>query len=182
MTIPDFEIQRTSRIPNSSIRKASVQDAGLLAFLIKNAFRDIAKRFELTLENCPTFQSNITASIVEEDFKKGVKFFIKIDRGIASGCVGVKIVDKDLCSLVHLGVLPGRQGQGFGKELVEKALNEARNYGTKQLNVSILSDDIRTKKWFKNLGFIEKENKEFDNLSFGVTYLNYPLDALEKKQ
>jgi hypothetical protein len=42
------------------------------------------------LENYPEHPSNSTVEMVQKDLSNGFSFFIKIDRGIPSGCIGLK--------------------------------------------------------------------------------------------
>lgn len=176
MYIPDPNSQRDTRIPNSQIRQVFVEDAALVAFLIKNSFTDVARRFGLTPENCSSHQSYITEDSVKDDFQKGTHFFIKVDRGISVGCLGIAFDDANICSIVHIGVLSGRRCHGFGTELVEKALDEAKIYGAKCLNVGIMSDDIQLKKWYEKRGFVEKETKQPNDFPFSVAFLEYSLE------
>ena len=159
------------RIKNSDIRKADFSDASMLNFLIRQCFLDVAGRFELTPENCPEHPSNTTVEIVQKDISNGLSFFIKIDRGIPCGCIGLKKVSEDVCHVVRLGVLPGRRRRGFGKELLERALLEAGKLGVKRVSVSIIADDTELKKWYKKAGFTETETRNSKNLPFQVTLM-----------
>jgi diamine N-acetyltransferase len=142
------------RIKNSDIRRANFSDASMLNFLIRQCFLDVARRFGLTAENWPEHPSNATVELVQKDLSNGISFFIKIDRGIPSGCIGLEKASEDVCHVVRIGVLPGRRRRGFGKELLEMALFEAKELGTKQVRVSIIANDTELKRWVEKSGFV----------------------------
>jgi N-acetylglutamate synthase-like GNAT family acetyltransferase len=158
-------------IKNSDIRKADFSDSSMLNFLIRQCFLDVARRFGLTLENYPEHPSNTTLEIVQKDLSNDLSFFIKIDRGIPSGCIGLKKVSEDACDVLRLGVLPGRRRRGFGKELLETAILEARELGAKRVSLSIIADDTELKRWFEKSGFVETGTLKFKQLPFQFTVL-----------
>ena len=163
------------RIKRSDVKKVDAEDASLLNFVIRQCFSDVAKRFGLTPENCPTHPSNSTIENVKEQMAKGVEFFLKIDRGIPAGCMGLEMADEDTCYVVRLGVLPGRRKRGFGEELLEKAVSEAREMGAKTVSAAIIDQDAELKKWYEKRGFTETETRDFERLPFRVAYLNMSL-------
>jgi diamine N-acetyltransferase len=159
------------RIKNSDIRRANFSDASMLNFLIRQCFLDVARRFGLTPENWPEHPSNATVELVQKDLSNGISFFIKIDRGIPSGCIGLEKASEDVCHVVRLGVLPGRRRRGFGKELLEMALFEARELGTKQVGVSIIANDTELKRWLEKSGFVETETRNFKDFPFQISLM-----------
>ena len=67
----------------------------------------MARRFELTPENCPKHPSNYTREWVEGDMERRVRYFILMADGTAVGCVGVEKGSPTTCDR-----LPEN---GFGK-------------------------------------------------------------------
>ena len=159
------------RIKRSDVKIAGPEDAPSLNFVIRQCFGDVARRFGLTPENCPTHPSNSTEDKVKEDIAKGVQFFIKIDRGIPSGCVGLERADEETFHIVRLGVLPGRRRRGFGEELLEKAVSEARNLGAKSISAAIIEQDAELENWYEKRGFVYSETRDFAHLPFRVAFL-----------
>ncbi len=158
-------------IKNSDVREVKPEDASLLNFVVRQCFADVARRFDLTPENCPTHPSNSTVEKIKEDIARGVSFFLKIDKGIPAGCVGLE-KDGNTCHIERLGVLPGRRNRGFGGELLEKAVSEAKNSGAKTVSAGIIASDAELKKWYEKTGFVEAETKDFDHLPFRVVFMN----------
>ena len=80
-----------------SIVEATQRDIDGLARLIRRSFADVAKRFELTPENCPKHPSNYTRKWIEGDLQRGVRYFILMADGTAVGCVGVEKASPTTC-------------------------------------------------------------------------------------
>ncbi|MGD8253384.1 MAG: GNAT family N-acetyltransferase [Syntrophobacterales bacterium] len=157
------------------IRAAGFADVPVLSGLIRVSFRDVAERFALTLENCPKHPSNCTDEWIENDFARGVAYYILESDGTPVGCVALEKANPELCYLERLGVVPQSRRKGFGRALVDYLLYEARALGAKQIGIGIISDDTELKLWYQRIGFVEKETKEFDHLPFLVTFMSYKL-------
>jgi ribosomal protein S18 acetylase RimI-like enzyme len=157
------------------IRAAGFADVSVLSGLIRVSFRDVAEKFALTLANCPKHPSNCTDEWIENDFARGVVYYILESDGTPVGCVALEKANPDLCYLERLGVLPQSRRKGFGKALVDHVFYEARAVGAKQIGIGIISDDTELKLWYQRIGFVEKETKEFAHLPFLVTFMSYEL-------
>jgi len=157
------------------IREASREDAPLLARLIRDSFRDVAERFNLTADNCPTHPSNCKPEWIESDFAQGTKYFILEVRSQPCGCVALEKAAADRCHLARLAVLPACRRKGLGKALVQHALGEARLMGTKTVELGIISDHAELKQWYERQGFSVSGSKRFDHLPFEVTFMRIGL-------
>ena len=158
-------------IKNSEIRKAGLGDGSILNFLIHQCFSDVARRFELTSENFPVYPLASTPEKVEEAIRKGILFFIKIDRGIPSGYIGLENSSGNICNIIHMGVLPGRRQRGFGTALMEKALSEAKDFGNQHVCSVIITADTELIKWYEKFGFCEKKTPRENQLSHQTTFM-----------
>ena len=157
------------------IRAAGPADVPLLSSLIRVSFRDVAERFTLTLENCPTHPSNCADEWIENDLARRVAYYILESDGKPVGCVALEKANPDLCYLERLGILPQSRRKGFGKALVDHVFAEARALGAKQISIGIISADTELKLWYQKIGFLERETKEFAHLPFLVTFMSYEL-------
>jgi N-acetylglutamate synthase-like GNAT family acetyltransferase len=162
-------------IPEAHIREANSADVSLLSGLIRESFGDVAGRFGLTLENCPKHPSHCTDDWIENDFARGVTYYILESNSTAVGCVGLEKANSDFCYLERLGVLPQARRKGFGRALVDHVISQANLYGAKQISIGIIADDTQLRRWYQRIGFIEGETKEFDHLPFRVTFMTYEL-------
>jgi N-acetylglutamate synthase-like GNAT family acetyltransferase len=157
------------------IRDASSSDIPLLTTLIRDSFRDVADRFSLTSENCPTHPSNCTTEWIESALKKGIRYYILERKNVACGCAALEQAQPDVFYLERLSVLPQFRRNGFGKLLVDHALNEAKKLGTRRIEIGIISHQTELKEWYKKLGFSAKKESRFEHLPFVVAFMTREL-------
>ena len=175
MTGPDLMVggNRQQTVMSSTIRVCTNQDSQVLAEIIRKSFQDVAERFGLTKENAPRHPSNCTVDWIREDMERGVAYFAIENRDHVAGCVALERGNAGVCYLERLGVLPDDWGRGFGKALVEHALSEARRLGVSYVSIGIIAEHTELKDWYKKLGFVEGESREFPDLPFGVIFMSY---------
>jgi N-acetylglutamate synthase-like GNAT family acetyltransferase len=157
------------------IREANSADISLLSRLVRLSYRDVADRFTLTPANCPKHPSNCTDEWIENDFGRGISYFILEQRGIPAGCVAIERAETDLCYLERLAVLPRERKKGLGSQLVEHAFHTARGRGSKKISIGIIAAQTELKQWYRKFGFAEGETKEFSHLPFRVTFMTCEL-------
>ena len=154
-----------------NIREADHQDVSLLATLIRDSYRDVAERFGLTAENCPKHPSNCTQGWITKDFDRGVAFFILERNSAPVGCAALEKADSEACYLERLAVTPANRRNGFGKILVEHICNQAKVLEAKRISIGIIAEQSELKSWYRKLGFIDGETKEFPHLPFFVAFM-----------
>ena len=71
------------------IRTADGSDAERLAAMIRKSHADVARRFNLTSENCPKHPSNCTAGWIKSDLARGVCYYLAEWQGEPAGCVAL---------------------------------------------------------------------------------------------
>ena len=153
------------------IREAGSPDIPVLVSLMRDSFRDVAERFDLTPENCPTHPSFCTHEWVEKAMDRGVRYFLLELEGSPGGCVAVERAGDEVCYLQRLAVLPACRRRGYGEALVEKVEEEARAAGARRLEIGIISAQGDLRDWYARRGFKEKGRKNFDHLPFEVTFM-----------
>ena len=158
---------------NAKIRICTEEDARVLAETIRKSFQDVAERFGLTPENAPRHPSNCTVDWIREDMKGGVSYFAIENRNHVVGCVALERPNTEVCYLERLAVLPDQRRHGFGKALVNHVLSEAKHLGVDYVSIGIIAEQTELKDWYKGLGFVEGESKEFPHLPFRVTFMSY---------
>ena len=163
------------------IREATIEDSDVLASIISVSFRDVARRFSLTQDNCPKHPSNCTTSWIESDIARGVQYFILFQNGNPIGCVGLESPSVDLCYLERLSVLPEMRGRHFGISLVLNTLDYAAFKGIRKVSVGIIAEHTELKEWYKNLGFVEVGIKRFPHLPFQVCFMEINLNTANQR-
>jgi ribosomal protein S18 acetylase RimI-like enzyme len=155
------------------IRTCTREDVDILAEIIRGSFRGVAERFGLTEENCPRHASNCTADWIEKDMDRGVTYFVLESEGRVVGSVALERAKPEVCNLERLAVLPDQRKRGFGKALVSHVLSQAGSLGCRDVRIGVIADQAELKDWYRGLGFVETENREFSHLPFLVTFMFY---------
>jgi N-acetylglutamate synthase-like GNAT family acetyltransferase len=150
------------------IKEATKDDCELLGKIIRDSFLDVAQRFSLTKDNCPKHPSNCTSSWIESDMLRGVQYFILYMDDHPIGCVGIEQPDADVCYLERLSVIPEMRGKHFGTRLVQHALKCAASKRAGKVSIGIIDEQTELKRWYKKLGFVERQTKSFAHLPFTV--------------
>lgn len=158
---------------NPRVRTCTKEDIGVLVKTIRSSFQDVAERFGLTQENSPRHPSNCTEEWIQKDMDHGVTYFIIENGNLVSGCVAIERANPEVCYLERLAVLPGQRHQGLGKTLVNHVLSKAKHLGVHSVNIGIIAEHTELKNWYKGIGFVEGESKEFPRLLFRVTFMSY---------
>lgn len=166
--IPAEDIAERERM---KIREAGRADVPALASLIRDSFRDVAERFDLTAENCPTHPSLCTDEWVKKAMDKGVSYFLLEIEGSPCGCVALERAEDEVCYLERLAVLPACRRRGYGEALLNRAEGEAKAAGALRLEIGIISAQRDLRDWYAKRGFIEKGRKDFDHLPFEVAFM-----------
>ncbi len=161
---------------NLKIRECTQKDTEALAETIRRSFQDVAKRFNLTKENAPRHSSNCTEDWVQKDMERGITYFALENENIVVGCVALEQAKPDVCYLERLAVLPDKRHRGFGNKLVIHVLSETKTLGVHRVNIGIIAEHTELKNWYKKIGFVAGETKEFSHLPFRVTFMSYLLD------
>lgn len=157
------------------IRASDADDTLLLTSLIRRAFKDVAVRFGITPGNCPKHPSNCTREWIENGFIRGVRYFILEAGSVPVGCVALEQATEKTCYLERLSVLPGSRKKGYGRTLAAHAIGEAKKLDAEEISIGIIAGDTDLKDWYRHIGFIEKETRQFVYLPFRVTFMTYPL-------
>jgi ribosomal protein S18 acetylase RimI-like enzyme len=153
------------------IKEADQGLSSTLSDLIRKSFKDVALKFSLNRENCPTHPSNCTADWIRNDFRKGKRYFILLKDNFPCGCIGLEKGKDEVCYLGRLSVLPDYRRDGLGKRLVDHFEETAREEGYQRIEIGVIKDHDELVNWYKRIGFKEKECKKFDHLPFEVLFM-----------
>jgi N-acetylglutamate synthase-like GNAT family acetyltransferase len=159
-------------VASSKIRTCTKEDAQVLAETIRRSFQDVAERFGLTQENAPRHPSNCTVEWIQKDMERGVTYFATENENHVVGCVALELANTKVCHLERLAVIPDHRERGFGKALVNHVLAQAKLLGVRSVNIGIIAEHTELKNWYRGLGFVEGQSKEFPHLPFRVTFMS----------
>lgn len=162
------------------IRRATIQDAGILSGIIRRSYQTVADQFDLTINNCPKHPSNCVDAWVASDLERGIIYFLLVWDEKEIGCAALEKAGMDLCYLERLAVLPEYRNNGFGRKLVEHVFNEARQLGCAVVSIGMIAKQHELKNWYAKIGFKEGITKSFPHLPFDVTFMEFNLTKGEE--
>lgn len=145
------------------------------AELIRRAFAPVAERFGLTPENAATHPAFQTAEALAEMTAQGLTLYGLFDDGVLVGVVGVKLLEGGRCSLEKLAVAPECQRRGYGERLVAYVCDITRQAGVETLRLAIIADHTELRDWYRKLGFIDGDLRQFRGLPFTVLFMSRSL-------
>jgi len=151
------------------------EDAEHIAFIVREANKDVAELFKINIENTPKHPSFYTKDWVLSDFKRGEEYFLYKEDGVAKGCVAFEQPDSDTAYLNRLAVLPSYRHNGIGTALVRHILDYSKIKNIQIVSIGIIAEHEVLKNWYLNLGFIEVDTRKFEHLPFNVRYMCYEL-------
>ena len=155
------------------IVSATREDADLIAAVIRESHRDVARMFAITRENNPKHPSFCATEWVVSDFNRGEEYFLCRAGKTSAGCVAFEQPDSETAYLNRLSVLPGYRRQGIGAALVRHIVAYARSKQVNVVSIGIIAAHEVLKTWYAGLGFIEKDTLRFAHLPFDVTFMHY---------
>lgn len=158
------------------IRQATIKDIALITEILREAFDPVAKKFGLTVENCPNHNAFCSQKKIEEDFARQKKFFILEENSIPCGCVAIEYAKPEVCYLERLAVLTQYRNKGFGAALVRHIFQQAKDAGAVSLEIGMMAQDCDLQKWYEKFGFVLKNTKKYDHLPFTVAFLTAKIE------
>ena len=138
------------------IRKAEQADLPECAGVIRKSFQTVADEFGFTPENAPRF----TAFAVTEDllawhmYGEHRLMYVDEEGGVIRGYYSLRLQGNGECELGNLSVLP-----------------EYRHRGIKVINLGIVEENIRLRKWYERHGAVHTGTKKYDFFPFTCGYM-----------
>lgn len=137
-----------------TIRPATADDAGALAAVVQSAYRGDSSRQGWTTEadlldgqraDAAMVRTAVTAPgtvvLVAENPADGVVACCQLERRDASAYLGM------------FAVRPDRQGTGVGRAVLDAAEAQARGWGARRLELTVLNQRPELVAWYERCGF-----------------------------
>lgn len=157
------------------IRKVRYDELDRCAQVIRESFRDVAKAFGLTRENCPTHTSFVEAAHLREEYERGFDMFGAFADGGLVGYVLTREIGDGVWELDHLAVLPAWRRRGTGRSLIDSCVAEAKQQDATMMKIGIIEENERLKTWYLSYGFRPSGTARFPHLPFTVGFMELDL-------
>ncbi len=155
------------------IRKVEKEDIPECVKIIKSSFLTVAKEFGFTEENAPRFTAFATTEdkLLWQMDNENRLMFLYEEKGIPCGYYALLIQDGCECELNNLSVLPEYRHNGIGKKLLKHSYQVAAEEGCKIMNIGIVEENQRLRRWYEGNGAVHVGTKKFDFFPFTCGYL-----------
>lgn len=148
--------------------------------LIKESFKTVADELRFTEENAPGFTA---FSMTEDKLKKQLleekrTMYAYYDEENIVGYYSILLQQNNECELNNLCVSPAYRHKGVGEELLHNAFKVAKKLDCVKMNIGIVEENVRLRKWYESFGFIHTGTQKFDFFPFTCGYMEK--EILEK--
>ena len=170
------------------IREITKEEIRESVRVITESFMTVADELGFTAENAPRFTAFATTEdrlMYQMDIEKRPMYGFFSDEesddgsgdnaGSGSGkMLGYYSLAKQSDTeweLNNLCVLPEHRHDGIGDLLLQDAFKRARELGAVKLNIGIVEENVRLRKWYESKGFMHLGTKKFDFFPFTCGYM-----------
>lgn len=155
------------------IRRMSLEEIPECVNVIRGAFKTVADELGFTEENAPRFTAFAT-----DTNRLGYQFciekkpmFVYLYQGSIVGYYSLALLENGNVELNNLSVLPEFRHLGIGEKLVKDAFEKAKALGKEKMEIGIVEENVKLRKWYEKLGFIHTGTKKFDFFPFTCGYM-----------
>ena len=114
------------------------------------------------------FESEL-ASLPGEYTRPEGELLIALEGDRVVGCVAVRRIDQNICEMKRLFVMPGYRGEGIGRKLAERIIEDSRDLGYRLIRLDTLERLTEAMKLYRSLGF-RRIYPYYENPLSGVVY------------
>lgn len=148
---PQMKFRSCIEIMNIEIREIQQSDDAELALVIRQTLK------EFKADKPGTVYYDVSTDHLSELFTVANSvYFVAIQDGHVLGGAGIfptEGLPGDSLELVKMYLLPEARGQGLGKTLILKCIEEARNKGFKRIYLETMAELEKAVKAYEKLGF-----------------------------
>ena len=155
------------------IRQMSIEEIPECVNVIRSSFKTVADEFGFTEENAPRF----TAFATDEERLKyqftveKMPMYVYLDQGKIVGYYSLALLENGNVELNNLAVLPEYRHQRIGEKLLADAFEKVKLSGRNKLEIGIVEENQRLRKWYESFGFVHTGTKKFDFFPFTCGYM-----------
>lgn len=156
------------------IRRVENVDIPECVRVIKESFLTVAKDFDITQKNAPSYVAFATTEekLLYQLNEEGRHMFAYFnDDNKVIGYYSLRIQEGCECELNNLCVLSGYRNKGIGKNLLEHAFTQAKILGCIKMNLSIVEENTKLKHWYETFGLKHIGTKKYAWFPFTCGYM-----------
>jgi len=155
------------------IREVHREDIPACVNLIRQSFKTVADELGFTEENAPGFTAFATNEerLLWHMNGEHRPMYVFEKAGVLCGYYSLQIQENDECELSNLAVLPEYRHMGIGKQLLEHACSAAGENGCKLMNIGIVEENIKLRKWYEENGAVHIGTEKYDFFPFTCGYM-----------
>ena len=159
------------------IREVRRDEIPVCATLIKKSFMTVANEYGITEENAPRFTAYATTNerLFWQMETEHRPMYVFEEDGELCGYYSLLIMENNECELNNLAVLPEYRHKGIGKQLLEHSYSVAKSKGCRVMNIGIVEENKKLRKWYEDNGAIHLGTHKFDFFPFTCGYLKKEL-------
>ena len=133
----------------------------------------VADEFRFTIENAPRFTAFATTEerLVYQLEQERRQMFAYYDDGRIVGYYSLLKQNEKECELNNLCVLEEYRHKKIGEQLLEHAFKEARKMGCSQMNIGIVEENVKLRKWYETHGAEHIGTEKYDFFPFTCGYM-----------
>lgn len=155
------------------IREISKKEIKNCVEIICKSFLTVADEFGFTTENAPGFTAFATTeerliNQLEEEHRLMFAFY---ENGEMVGYYSLLKQNEKECELNNLCVLEEYRYKKIGEQLLEHAFSEGRKMGCSQMNIGIVEENVRLRKWYEVRGAEHIGTEKYDCFPFTCGYM-----------
>lgn len=155
------------------IRQITKKDIPECVDIIRKSFKTVADEYGFTIENAPRFTAFATTEerLSWQLENEPRQMFVYEQDGVLCGYYSLLMQDNNECELNNLAVLPEYRHCGIGKKLLDHAYETAKAQGCKTMNIGIVEENTKLRKWYEQNGAVHTGTKKFDFFPFTCGYM-----------
>ncbi len=141
--------------------------------VICKSFMTVADEFGFTIENAPRFTAFATTEnrLVYQLEQEQRRMYAYYSDGRIVGYYSLLKQNEKECELNNLCVLEECRHKKIGKQLFEHAVAEAKKMGCSQINIGIVEENVKLRKWYETYGAEHIRTEKYDFFPFTCGYM-----------
>lgn len=155
------------------IRKIRRDEIADCVEVICKSFMTVADEFGFTIENAPGFTAFATTEerLVYQLEQEQRQMFAYYSDGQMAGYYSLLKQNEKECELNNLCVLEEYRHEKIGERLLEHAIAEAGRMGCSQMNIGIVEENVKLRKWYEAHGARHIGVEKYDFFPFTCGYM-----------